>query len=220
MSKSTFGGATKVGESILTGLEKRLVSAYVDKIPKGLETYHLTMLTLLWSALVVCFGWLARGNLHWLWGSSLMIVAQYITDLFDGAVGRRRNTGLVKWGFFMDHFLDYVFLCSLIFAYYLVAPDGYGPWFMALLSITGAHMVHSFLAFAATNEFRIYFAGFGPTEMRLVFIAINTIIIYTWPKYYNITIPLTTLACLLGLIVVVYQTQRRLWEIDMKSKQQ
>jgi phosphatidylglycerophosphate synthase len=218
MAKEPFGGAGKVGESLLAGPEKRLVAALLPKVPRWLETYHLTMMTLLWSALVVLFGWLARENLHWLWGSSVMIVGQYLTDLFDGAVGRRRNTGLIKWGFFMDHFLDYIFLCSLILAYYLVAPAGYDVWFIALLGLTGGHMVHSFLAFAATNEFRISFAGLGPTETRIGFIIINTVIILTWPDYYDVTIPLLTFATTGGLVFVVYRTQRRLWKIDMENK--
>lgn len=220
MAEQAFGGAGKVGESILAGPEKRLVAAVVPRIPRWIETYHLTMMTLLWSALVVLFGWLARGNLNWLWGSSVMIVAQYLTDLFDGAVGRRRNTGLVKWGFFMDHFLDYVFLCSLILAYYIVAPPGYDVWFIAILGLTAGQMVHSYLAFAATNEFRIAFVGIGPTEARIVFIIINTIIIFTWPDYYDITIPLVTLACVAGLVFVVYRTSRHLWSIDMENKRQ
>jgi len=164
------------------------------------------------------FGMLARENVNWLWMISLMIVLQYITDLFDGAVGRLRGTGLVRWGFFMDHFLDFVFLCALIVAYYVISPDGHAVWFMLLLGLTGAHMVHSFLAFAATNEFRIAFHGVGPTEMRLAFIVINGFIIVTWPRFYEFTLPALTLVVLLGLIYIVFTTQRRLWEIDMAAK--
>lgn len=218
MVKQPFGGAGKVGESIFSAPEKRLVAAGVTKVPRWLETYHLTMMTLLWSGMIVVFGWLARENLDWLWGSSIMIVAQYITDLFDGAVGRKRNTGLIKWGFFMDHFLDFIFLCALIISYYLVAPPGYDVWFLAILGLTGAHMVHSYLAFAATNEFRIAFAGIGPTEARIGFIVINTIIIFTWPDYYEFTIPGVTIATAAGLVFVVYHTQKNLWRIDMEEK--
>ncbi len=118
----------------------------------------------------------------------------------------------------MDHFLDYVFLCSLIVAYYLIAPPGYDVWFLALLGITGGHMVHSFLSFAATNEFQIYFHGMGPTEARIGFIVINTFIILTWPKYYEYTIPALTLVSLLALVFLVFRTHRRLWAIDMEAK--
>jgi hypothetical protein len=97
----SFAGDRKVGESILTSLEKRLVSATVHLIPKSIETYHLTLLTIVWSVFVIVFGKLSQNSLSRLWGINLMIVLQYITDLYDGSLGRYRNTGLVKWGFFM-----------------------------------------------------------------------------------------------------------------------
>jgi phosphatidylglycerophosphate synthase len=217
-TKESFGGAGKVGESFFARPERWLVQRYVGSVPRWLETYHLTMLTLAWSILIPLFGALARRDIRWLWMVSVMIVCQYITDLFDGAVGRARGTGLVRWGFFMDHFLDYVFLCALIVAYYVVAPDGHTTWFMLLLALTGAHMTHSFLAFAATNEFRIAFHGVGPTEMRLAFIVINGFIIVTWPRYYEYTLPSLALVVLVGLVYVVFGTQRRLWQLDMAAK--
>ena len=217
-SAKAFGGAGKVGESFFARPERWLVARYAPRVPRWLETYHLTLLTIVWSVLIPLFGVLARKNVAWLWMISLMIILQYVTDLFDGAVGRLRGTGLVRWGFFMDHFLDFVFLCALIVAYYVIAPDGHAVWFMLLLGLTGAHMVHSFLAFAATNEFRIAFHGVGPTEMRLAFIIINGFITVTWPRFYEITLPALTLAVLLGLVYVVFTTQRRLWQIDMAAK--
>jgi phosphatidylglycerophosphate synthase len=213
-----FGGAGKVGESFFAPPERWLVARYSASIPRWLETYHLTLLTVVWSLVILWCGFLARGDIRWLWLVSLMIVMQYVTDLFDGAVGRLRGTGLVRWGFFMDHFLDFVFLCALIVAYYLVAPEGHAMWFMLLLALTGAHMVHSFLAFAATNEFRIAFHGVGPTEMRLAFIVINAFIILTWPRYYEITLPALTLVVLAGLVFVVWNTSRALWRRDMADK--
>ena len=220
MAGKKFGGAAKVGKSILHGLECRFRAAFVDRIPKWCETHHLTMMTLVWSVVVVVAGLLARksGNLNWLWLVSLMIALQYVTDLFDGAIGRKRNTGLVKWGFFMDHFLDFIFQCALMTAYYLVAPAGYGYWFMLLLGLTGAHMVHTFLNFAATNEFEIYFYGFGPTETRIGFILLNTFIIYTSPRFYEWLLPIFTVVTALALVVLVYRTHCRLWALDMAEK--
>lgn len=217
-AENPFAGAGKVGESFFSPRERRFVARYVTKVPTFVETYHLTLLTVVWSAGILMFGWMAKSNIQWLWMASVMIVFQYITDLFDGAVGRHRNTGLVKWGFFMDHFLDYVFLCAMITAYHTVAPPGHDVWFVVLLGLTGAHMAHSFLAFAATNEFRIAFYGVGPTEMRLVFIGINAFIIFTHPRYYDYTLPALTVIVLLGLIFVVTNTQRQLWQTDMDAK--
>lgn len=219
-AEQPFGGAGKVGESIFSPWERRFVARYVTSVPRWLETYHLTLLTVVWCGGILWFGWLAQRDILWMWMISLMIVLQYITDLFDGAVGRYRNTGLVKWGFFMDHFLDYIFLCALLTAYHTVAPKGFDGWFMVLLGLTGAHMAHSFLAFGATNEFRIAFHGVGPTEMRLAFIVINTFTMYTPRSWYEYTVPALTVAVLAGLILVVFNTQRRLWRADMEAKQE
>ncbi len=38
---------------------------------------------------------------------------QWFTDSFDGALGRHRDTGIPRWGFYMDHFLDFVFMCPV-----------------------------------------------------------------------------------------------------------
>lgn len=218
MSDKSFAGDRKVGQSILTGPEKAFVAWGTPRVPLWLETYHLTMLTVLWSALNLLFGYLARTNIHWLWMVSLMIVLQYVTDLFDGAVGRTRNTGLVKWGFYMDHFLDYIFLCSLVMAGYLIAPEGLGFFYVLLLALTGGFMVNSFLSFAATNAFEIYTYGFGPTEMRIGFIAINTVIILTGTAHFPVTVPLVCAACFIGLLVMAIRSHRKLWALDMEKK--
>lgn len=164
------------------------------------------------------FGYLARTNIHWLWMVSLLIVLQYITDLFDGAVGRSRDTGLIKWGFYMDHFLDYIFLCSLVMAGYLIAPEGLGFYYVLLLALSGGFMVNSFLSFAATNAFEIYSYGFGPTEMRIGFILINTVIILTGTEHFPYTVPLVCLGCFIGLTVMVVRSSRNLWALDMEKK--
>ncbi len=215
-----FAGDKKVGTSILSGPENRLKNWGVPKIPKGIETYHLTMMTVIWSVINVIVAFPAAKNLHWLWIVNLMIIAQYITDLFDGELGRRRNTGLIKWGFYMDHFLDYMFLASLVFVGYKISPYSLEVWYFALLVILGGFMVNSFLSFAATNEFEIYHFGIGPTETRVVFILINIYIIFWEREHFNILVPSIVIICLLGLLINIYMISKKLWAYDMKVKRQ
>jgi len=214
----TFGGDKKVGSSLLTGLENKFKHALIPRIPQTVETYHLTMLTLLWSAINVMIAFYARNTPGLLWGVSSMIVLQYVTDLLDGELGRQRKTGLVKWGFYMDHFLDFIFLCSLVFVGYIIAPPGVETWYFALLVILSGFMVNSFLLFGATNKFKIYHFGFGPTEMRLIFILINTFIIKFGTDKFDIFVPLTVLICLMGLIIQSFHIHRKLWDHDMEEK--
>jgi phosphatidylglycerophosphate synthase len=216
--KAEFGGAEKVGKSILHRPERWMVNKLVPKIPKRVETYHLTLMTLVWSILIVVFAYLAQGDLRWLWGISVMIVFQFITDVFDGAVGRYRDTGLVKWGFHMDHFLDYIFLCAMLSAYYLIAPDGLEEWFFLLFVVAVGFVVNSYLYFAATNEFQIYYYRLGPTEARIFFILLNTSVIYTGTGHFKYSIPIICVIFLGAVTFLVYKTQKKLWFIDMKAK--
>lgn len=219
-NNSSFKGDEKVGASILTPAETALKNYLVPKIPLAVETYHLTFMTIIWSLGVVLFGWLAAKNIQWIWGISLMIICQYLTDLADGEVGRRRDTGLIKWGFYMDHFLDYIFLCCLVFAGYLFSPDSVSGWFVVLLIIVSAFMVNSFLSFAATNEFEIYHYGFGPTETRIVFIVINAYIAFAGTTHFYWMLPTVCLITALGLIFNTWQIHRKLWQLDMQNKKQ
>lgn len=208
----------KDGLSMLGPVENKFKNWLVPWVPKSVETYHLTLTTLLWSALIILFSWLAIGNRQWLWGVSLMIFFQYVTDLLDGEVGRRRNTGLIRWGFYMDHFLDYIFLCCIIIGYAILLPASFYLELLFILSIVTAYMVNSFLRYSATEKFKISYLGFGPTEIRLLFIILNTLIIIFGRTYMSFALPYVLGLISLGLIVVVYRTQKKIWELDMKYK--
>jgi phosphatidylglycerophosphate synthase len=214
MDIAPFNGDKKVGTSFLTPYEQKLRNALASHVPSFIQTYHLTLLTLLWSGAIIGFGYLASIRIDWLWMTSLMIVFQYVSDLLDGEIGRRRNTGLIKWGFFMDHFLDYIFLCALIIGYSFIFPDS-PLLLLCLLSVFGAFMVNSFLEFSATNKFRITFMNIGPTEARIGFILLNSIIVISGPENSSMFLPYLLGASVFGLIFMVWKTQKELWKADM-----
>ena len=68
-----------------------------------------------------------------------MITLQWLTDSLDGAIGRYRNVGLIRWGYYMDHFLDYIFLCSILIGYSLILPDNFKYLLFFLLAIFGVY---------------------------------------------------------------------------------
>lgn len=213
-----FTGDKKVGASILGPIEKRFINTWTPKVPAWITSDGLTYTTVLWSIGVIVFSWLAQWQIQWLWAVSLMIFLQWLTDSFDGAIGRYRNSGLVRWGYYMDHFLDYIFLCSILIGYSLILPDNYKYLLFFLLALFGAFMVNSFLSFAATNEFRVSYLGIGPTEVRLIFIFVNTLLIFFGKTHLAFALPYILLFSLIGLFIVVYRTQKTIWQIDMKTK--
>ena len=217
MVDGQFKGDKKVGQSLLSNIEKRFVNKYVSKVPKSIETYHLTLMTIIWCTGIVVFSYFTQFNIHWLWLVSLMIVLQYITDLFDGAVGRYRNTGLIKWGYYMDHYLDFVFLSCILIGYSFIVEDPFKILFYILVTF-GAFMVNAFLSFATTDEFKISYMKIGPTEIRIIFILINTLIIFFGKTYLSWSLPYLLIFSIIALNMVVYRTQKYIWQIDMKNK--
>ncbi len=79
-------------------------------------------------------------------------------------------------------------------------------------------MVNSYLAFGATNEFKIAYLKIGPTEMRLLFIIINTLLIVFHKTYLVGFLPFVLLFASAGLGVAVYTTQKEIWAKDMEVK--
>ena len=213
-----FAGATKTNTSFLTPLERRLAVRVLPRIPSWLETYHLTMLTLVWSGFILFFSYLARNDLRWLWGVSAMVAMQYVTDHYDGKIGKYRGTGLVRWGYYMDHLLDYVFLCSVIIGYSFILPERSRFQIVIMLAIFAGYEVSTFLAFAATDRLKISYLKFGPTEFRLALIVINALLVeYGTRKMVN-GLKYVNIGAAIGLALMVYRTHKVIWALDMKQK--
>ena len=219
MTTPTFAGDKKSGVWLTQSFEDKYLRSFLLRfVPSFVQTYHLTLMTLVWSIVVVWASYMARWDIHWLWVASFMLVCQYITDLLDGAVGRARNTGLIKWGYFMDHFLDYVFFSALILGYAFIFPPDFMYIFILLSLVQIGFLINLFLSFAATNTFKISFARFGPTETRIAYIVFNTYLIFFGIKLPMILLPYFTIACVGVLVIMVYGTQKQLWKIDMANK--
>ncbi len=213
-----FDGGKKIGSSILARPEKWLIGKIVPRVPSAIRSHHLTLASVPISGLIILFSFLARGNDNWLWAVSAMIAAQWFTDSLDGAVGRYRCEGLVRWGYYMDHFLDFIFLASVMTGYMILLPDHYKYLEFFVLAIFGAFMVNSYLALPATGRFRINHLGIGPSEIRLVFIFVNTMLILFGRTYLAFATPYVLGFSLLALAFVVYRTQREIWALDMRDK--
>jgi archaetidylinositol phosphate synthase len=213
-----FAGATKTNTSFLTPLERRLAVRVLPRIPSWLETYHLTMLTLVWSGLILFFSYLAARDLRWLWGVSAMVAMQYVTDHYDGKIGKYRGTGLVRWGYYMDHLLDYIFLCSVIVGYSFILPERSRFQILIMLAIFAGYEVSTFLAFAATDRLKISYLKFGPTEFRLALIVINGLLVQFGTRQMVNGLKYVNIGAAVGLVLMVLRAHKLIWELDMKHK--
>lgn len=219
--ESSFGGNEKVGKSVLHTAEQRFIAWAVPKVPAWVQTermQHLTLASFPISALIILFSFLAKENIQWLWGAVAMIALQWLTDSLDGAVGRARKTGLIRWGYYMDHLLDYFFLASVLVGYMLLLPDQSKWLFFFVFALSAGFMVNSFLVMAASNKFRIAYSGIGPTEIRLAFIFVDIMLILFDKTYLAFSLPYILIPSFFGLLFVVYKEQKIIWKMDMEAK--
>ncbi len=218
MHKEEFAGAGKINTSFLTPLERRLAPLVLPKIPAWIQSYHLTMLTLPWCLLVLGFSYLAARDIRWLWLVSLVLVCQYITDHYDGKLGKFRDTGLPRWGYYMDHLLDYFFLCSVIVGYTFILPDSSRYQLLLMLALFGGYEMSTFLAFAATDRLKISYLKFGPTEFRVAQVVINTLVIAFGKRYMISGLKYVNAGAAVGLCLLIYKTHRRIWQFDREQR--
>ena len=215
-----FAGATKANNSFLTPFERRLAPLVLPRIPSWLQTYHLTMLTLVWTGLILLFSYWAATDLRWLWGVSTMVFMQYVTDHYDGKVGKYRGTGLLRWGYYMDHLLDYFWLCSIIVGYAFILPERSRYQILILLVLVSGYEVSTFLALTATDRFKISYFRLGPTEFRIAIIVINALLVqYGTRKMVN-GLKYVNLGAAVGLVLMIYKTHKVIWALDMKHKRE
>ena len=177
------------------------------------------MLTLVWSLLIVLFSFMAAKDLRWLWAVSGMIALQWATDHYDGKIGKYRNTGLVRWGYYMDHLLDYVFLCSILIGYSFILPESSRFQLLLMLALFAAFDFSTFLAFAAMDKLQISYLKFGPTEFRLALIVINGLLVSFGTRHMIGALKWVNAGAAVGLCVLVYTTQKKIWRLDMGGRE-
>ena len=202
----------------LRPLEVKMLEKLVPLVPKWLETYHLTLVTFPLAVMIILVGWLARGNKVWFLAHFVIVVAQYLSDALDGEVGRRRQTGLVRWGFYADHFSDFVFNQALVLSYSLAFPES-SFWLTLVAICTGGMFVHEALSGILTGQYNIgIYGGLGAMEMWSAVVLLDFWLVENKPGQIK--------EIAMGIFVIVFLNAVRqflkngkvFWQEDMKAK--
>lgn len=205
-------GMKPVNRGLLYEFESMMKNKIIPHVPMFLTTRRLTMMTLLWAVLIVIVYSHSRYNIALIHLASLLIVFQYITDVLDGGVGRYRNEGLVKWGFYMDHFLDGVFFSSICLGYYFVFQGSIYPFL--IMAIVGLFFMNAFLKYGLFDKLELSFGKFSVTEMRLLVILVNTLIYFGFGEIINkYVFPAFLVVCVVVLFLDVVKTQRKIYNV-------
>ena len=172
-----FQEALRLHTAVTASAEKSLLIAIAGRLPRSINSDHLTALG--FAALLGAGAgyWYARYSDAGLWVVIVCLVVNWFGDSLDGTVARVRNQQRPRYGFYIDHILDALGTIALVVG---MAASGYLRWPIAsALLITYLTLcIEVYLATYALREFRVSFAGFGPTELRIVIGIGNLALLY------------------------------------------
>jgi archaetidylinositol phosphate synthase len=161
---------TREHRSLLADAEKRLLIALARRLPPSINSDHLTLIGLLaMPAAGWCFARIPEAP----WSAAafvLALAANWFGDSLDGTLARVRDQQRPRYGYYVDHVIDLVGAAALFAG---IAASGLMQGWIALALAAAFFLVsaESYLATHARGLFRMSFAGFGPTELRLVLAA-------------------------------------------------
>ncbi|MBQ1041484.1 hypothetical protein KBX03_03080 [Micromonospora sp. C72] len=207
----TFAHDRNTETSLLSFAERPLKRRLAAQVSRFVGTRTLTMVTL--PLAVAAF---ASSAAHWWTVTAALVAAQYLTDLVDGEVGRILESGHVRWGYHMDHFLDAVFVAA-IFGGYLVALPGARPAATALLVVCMLFLVNAHLESAATGTTRLKRGRVGPTEIRGLLVVADLAMARFGTRWFEAALPWIAATGVGLLAIAVYCAQRAAATIDQPS---
>lgn len=176
MASEGFSSAQRVQRSILTGIEKATLLWIATRLPRWVTSDGLTLLGLLSMAGAGLSYWYARYHRAGLLLVIVFLALNWFGDSLDGTVARVRNLQRPRYGFYVDHVVDT--LNTLFLVAGLVA-SGYISLPIGAAALIGFYLIsiEVYLATYVLGAFHMSFAGFGPSELRIL-IAIGNVWLY------------------------------------------
>lgn len=174
MSNETTGvNASREPNFLLARAEKRALRWIAARLPRRILPDDMTALGVI-AALGICAAYLlSNESSAWLWAASALLVVHWLGDSLDGTLARVRGIQRPRYGYYLDHLVDAVSTAAI--------GIGLGLSPHMLLSV-GALIVVAYLVLSinvylesqAFGRFSIGYGLIGPTEVRLLLIALNT----------------------------------------------
>ena len=163
--------------SVLAPLEKRTLVWLAERMPRRINSDHLTILALAAMLGAGLSYWWASANALGLVAATICLALNWFGDSLDGTLARVRRCQRPRYGFYVDHVVDTFGIALLIGGMSL---SGYmTPWVAAVLLI--AYFMLSAEVFLATHvlgTFRMSFFKVGPTELRILLAVGNAVAMF------------------------------------------
>lgn len=178
-NQPAFKNAARVQESFTAASERRVLLWLAARMPAKINSDHLTLLGFISMFLAGTSYAFARWNPLALLFATLFLALNWFGDSLDGTLARVRNCQRPRYGFYVDHVIDSLGALFLMAGFSL---SGLIDWRIAagMLVTFLLLSIESYLASYTLGVFRMSFAKFGPTEIRIL-LALGNIALWLWP---------------------------------------
>jgi phosphatidylglycerophosphate synthase len=161
---------------LLANPERRLLRWIAARLPRAINSNHLTGLGVVGSlAAAVAYG-LSGFDVQWLWLASAMLVVNWFGDSLDGTVARVRKAERPRYGYYLDHIVD-AFSTAAIGIGIGLSPFVSFPVAMLLVVLYLTLSINVYLESHVFGVFKMAYGIVGPTEARIILIAVNTLLV-------------------------------------------
>jgi phosphatidylglycerophosphate synthase len=176
MSSNDFKNAERQQTSVLAPLERAALRAMASRMPAWVNSDHLTVLGLVAMFLAGVFYAASGRNPMLLHAVNVCIFLNWFGDSLDGTLARYRNCQRPRYGFYVDHIID---TFGTMFVIVGLAVSGYMTERVAAGALVVFLMlaINSYLATYTLGIFKISHWKLGPTEIRLVLIIGNLMLL-------------------------------------------
>lgn len=176
-SGNGFRDARRDLRGITAAMEKRVLLWLAARMPAWVNSDHLTVLGLLAMLGAGTAYWLGGHDVRWLHAVNGLLAVNWFGDSLDGTLARFRNRCRPRYGFYVDHMVD---MFGALFLLGGLALSGYMslPVAAALLLAYYLLSINVYLATYTLGVFKISFGGLGGTELRLLLMAGNLLLMH------------------------------------------
>ncbi len=197
----------RTNDILLGPLERPALAFFARNMPKWVNSDMLTVLGLLGSVLAgVSYAMVGLGEVKanpWLFIASLGFVINWFGDSLDGTLARYRNMSRPNYGYYTDHAIDGL---TSVLVFGGIGLSGIARFDVSLIALCGwlLLMLQVYLKTHATGVFEMTSIKIGPTEMRLVIIALNTVVYFVGAgrSLFEVTLASQVIEVNLGTLVL------------------
>jgi phosphatidylglycerophosphate synthase len=162
-----FAPAARLQDSLVSGAEKRALIWMARRMPRWINSDHLTLLGFVSQCMAgVCYA-LARLNPDFLLAGIVCLALNWLGDSLDGTLARVRNQQRPRYGFYVDHIADtiagFFLMGGMALCGYVHAAIAIGM-LVAFLMLS----IESYLATYTLGQFQLSYWKLGPTEIRIL----------------------------------------------------